>query len=140
RDPAQAGFDDMGPVIFGYANEQLEEYATRMPRHEDHVGHKIEWGRGAIFSPAGATGDAAPLTCDVLTKFHQGTHSADAFTNNLHEISYRLRCNDGSSVNVTFLTANGRPGELTRRCATVHVPVGSATPPDSPARAHPLSP
>jgi hypothetical protein len=141
RDPAGAGLEDMGPVLFGYANERLDEYPGRSPRHEDHVGHKIEWARDAQFKPSGGTGAVAPITCNVLTKMHQGTHSADAFTNNLHEIVYRIRCNDGAEAAVTFLTANGPAGQLSRRCRTSDkVEAGVANPPDSPRQAHPRSP
>jgi hypothetical protein len=141
RDPSGAGLDDMGTVIFGYANERLDEYPGRSPRHEDHVGHKIEWGRDVRFNPSGATGGAVPLTCNVLAKLHQGTHSPDAFTNNLHEIIYRIRCDDGSEANVTFLTANGPAGQLSRRCRTSEkIAAGVANPADSPTQAHPRSP
>lgn len=141
KDPSSAGFDDMGPVLFGYANEQLDSYPGRQPRHEDHVGHKVEWGRAVTFRPTGGTGGAATLTCDVLTKMHQGTHSADAFTNNLHEIVYRIRCNDGAESNVTFLTANGPGGQLSRRCdERVRINVGPPNPSDSPVQGHPRSP
>jgi hypothetical protein len=141
RDPAGAGLDDMGPVIFGYANERLDEFPGRSPRHEDHVGHKIEWGREVRFNPSGGTGGVAALTCNVLAKLHQGTHSPDAFTNNLHEIIYRIRCDDGSEANVTFLTANGPAGELSRRCRTSdRIAAGTANPPDSPTHAHARSP
>jgi hypothetical protein len=77
----------------------------------------------------------------VLAKLHQGTHSADAFTNNLHEIAFRARCNDGTEVNVTFLTANGPGGEMTRRCDIgAKLQVGEPNPTDSPRQGHPLAP
>ena len=38
------------------------------------------------------------IRCDVLTKLHQGTHSKDAFTNNLHELAYHIRCTDGTEL------------------------------------------
>ncbi len=34
---------------------------------------------------------SSPVKCDVLTKLHQGTHSKDAFTNNLHELVYHIQ-------------------------------------------------
>jgi len=34
----------------------------------------------------GVAGSVLEVRCDVLTKLHQGTHSKDAFTNNLHEL------------------------------------------------------
>lgn len=140
RDPSTSRLADMGPVLFGYANEQLDGFPGRSPRHEDHVGHKIEWANDAPFKAAGGAG-AASLTCSVLAKLHQGTHSADAFTNNLHEIVYRIRCNDGADANVTFLTANGPAGKLTRRCQTnISIVAGTPNPADSPTHAHPRSP
>ena len=41
------------------------------------------------------------IRCDVLTKLHQGTHSKDAFTNNLHELAYHIRCTDGTELHIT---------------------------------------
>ncbi|GID91221.1 hypothetical protein Adi01nite_06330 [Amorphoplanes digitatis] len=66
-------------------------------RHEDHVGHKvlavnnsnvIQGDNGtSFFPPSGPT----LATCDILLKFHQGTHSPDAFSNN-HELLLNQRC------------------------------------------------
>ncbi|MGD9904507.1 MAG: hypothetical protein AB7U83_13670 [Vicinamibacterales bacterium] len=92
-----------GGVLFGYANEQLDAFNTARKiadgrRHEDHVGHKIEWENDvAMFESTTAGGaNARPLqiTCDFLMKIHQGTHSPDAFTNNLHELLYAVQCRD----------------------------------------------
>ena len=139
-DPSQSSLSDMGPLIFGYANEQLDDFPGRMPRHEDHVGHKIEGANGVVFTPANKS-TASAITCDALTKLHQGTHSADAFTNNLHEIIYRLRCSDGTEVNVTFITANGPGGQLSRRCQPgTRIEAGTPNPADSPRRGHSRSP
>lgn len=92
-----------GGVPFGFANEQLDVYnadtraADRM-RHEDHVGHKIEWENDVrVFesiSPDGADMRALQVTCDFFMKIHQGTHSPDAFANNLHELLYAAQCRD----------------------------------------------
>jgi hypothetical protein len=139
RDPAGSALAHLGPVIFGYANEQLEVHTAHGHRHEDHVGHKIEWGNSLAF-PVHNRGDLPALTCDVLTKFHQGTHSPDAFTNNLHEIVKRLRCSDGSQVEATFLTANGPAGQFSAACRSEPIEAGAPTPPDSPRTANPLSP
>src|SRR5436305_613109 len=44
RDPrGSALYAEVGPIPFGYANEQLDVYDPANPRHEDHFGHKIEW-------------------------------------------------------------------------------------------------
>ena len=43
RDPrGSALYAFVGPIPFGYANEQLDAYDPANPRHEDHFGHKIE--------------------------------------------------------------------------------------------------
>jgi len=78
------------------------------PRDEDHFGHKVEWENGVKLSRLGG----GSTMCDVLMKLHQGTHSKDAFTNNLHEMVYHIRCNDGSEAHLTFMAAIGTPGEL----------------------------
>ena len=59
----------------------LEEPAN--PRDEDHVGHKVEWENDVVLALSGAGTTTATTVCDVLLKLHQGTHSKDAFTNNL---------------------------------------------------------
>src|SRR3989442_9024424 len=47
RDPrGSALYATVGPIPFGYANEQLDVYDPANPRHEDHFGHKIEWENG----------------------------------------------------------------------------------------------
>jgi hypothetical protein len=49
-------------------------------------------------------------------KIHQGTHSRDAFTNNLHELVYAMQCRDGaggaigSKAIVTKMVVFGVPG------------------------------
>src|SRR5438876_123349 len=44
RDPRGSTlYAEVGPIPFGYANEQLDVYDPANPRHEDHFGHKIEW-------------------------------------------------------------------------------------------------
>ena len=54
-----------GGVLFGYANEQLDEYnraeriGDRM-RHEDHVGHKIEWENDVEVFESVTNGGADP--------------------------------------------------------------------------------
>jgi len=72
------------------------------------------------------------IRCDVLAKLHQGTHSKDAFTNNLHELVYHVRCTDGTEMHLTLLTAIGDPGQFTRSCDGTAVAVGPATPANSP--------
>ena len=126
RDPhGSALYREIGDLPFGYANEQLDAAGLNMQRHEDHVGHKIEWENGIRIRPNGS-GGVLEVSCDVLTKLHQGTHSADAFTNNLHELHYHIRCNDRTEMHVILMSAIGRPGEFVSSCGgTVQAGVGN---------------
>src|SRR5260370_1317435 len=110
-------YREVGPIPFGYANEQLDVYDPLTTRHEDHFGHKIEWQNNVPMHFGSNTGGAKfDVHCDVLTKLHQGTHSKDAFTNNLHELVYHIRCTDGTELHIRMLAATGRPGLFTRSC------------------------
>ena len=135
RDPrGSALYREVGPIPFGYANEQLEIYDPLNPRNEDHVGHKTEWENGLKMDMGGDAASALfDIRCDVLTKLHQGTHSKDAFTNNLHELVYHIRCTDGTEMHVTLMSAIGDPGEFIRSCDGATVVVGPATPANSPS-------
>jgi len=117
RDPRQSDlYREVGAIPFGYANEYLTASGFVGERHEDHVGHKIEW-ENDIEMRLGAGGSAVfDITCDVMTKLHQGTHSPDAYTNNMHEVVYHIRCTDGSGFSATLLTPIGRAGELVASC------------------------
>jgi hypothetical protein len=135
RDPSGSHiYAAVGPIPFGYANEQLDAWDPGGIRHEDHFGHKVEWENDIDLSFGGSVGHAIfGLRCDVLTKLHQGTHSKDAFTNNLHELVYHIRCRDGTRMDVTIMSAIGTPGEFVRSCdRDVTVVVGPATPANSP--------
>lgn len=117
RDPRQSDlYNAVGKIPFGYANEYLTASGFVGERHEDHVGHKIEW-ENDIEMRLGAGGSAVfDISCDVMTKLHQGTHSPDAYTNNMHEVVYHIRCTDGSGFSATLLTPIGRAGELVASC------------------------
>ena len=117
RDPSGSDLSNVvGPIPFGYANEHLLASGFGAVRNEDHVGHKVEW-QNDMEMQVGDGGSAAILIrCDVLTKLHQGTHSPDAFTNNLHELVYHIRCSDGTGFSTTFLTPIGTAGELVVGC------------------------
>ncbi len=134
RDPRGSKlYRDVGPIPFGLANEALETWDPQNPRREDHVGHKIEWENDVeLVRGDGVTGALFTVKCDVLVKLHQGTHSKDAFTNNLHEVAYHVRCSDGTEMHVTALTAIGDPGGFNRSCDRQRVDVGPATPANSP--------
>jgi len=66
RDPRQSDlYRELGPIPFGYANEYLTASGFVGERHEDHVGHKIEWEndiemRLGAGGSAGDGGDGAP--------------------------------------------------------------------------------
>ncbi|MEO8140752.1 MAG: hypothetical protein ABI742_13945, partial [Gemmatimonadota bacterium] len=98
RDPRGSKlYQQVGPIPFGLANEALETWDPQNVRHEDHFGHKIDWENDVeMVRQDGVTGALFSVKCDVLAKLHQGTHSKDAFTNNLHEIAYHIRCSDGT--------------------------------------------
>ncbi|HUC40096.1 MAG TPA: hypothetical protein VMR92_04630, partial [Gemmatimonadales bacterium] len=118
RDPkGSALYHELGPIPFGYANEQLDVYDPLTTRHEDHFGHKVEWQNDVPMHFGSDVADALfDVRCDVLVKLHQGTHSKDAFTNNLHELVYHIRCTDGSEMHITMLAAIGTPGQFERSC------------------------
>lgn len=135
RDPRGSHlYHEVGPIPFGYANEQLDVYDPLTTRHEDHFGHKVEWENDVPMHFGSAAADQLfDVRCDVLTKLHQGTHSKDAFTNNLHELVYHIRCTDGTDLHVTMLAAIGDPGDFVRSCDGATIVVGPATPANSPA-------
>jgi len=134
RDPSGSDlFREVGPIPFGYANQHLEEGGFGAPRNEDHVGHKVEWENDMAFDVGGTGGNVFSIECDVLVKLHQGTHSADAFTNNLHEVAYHIRCSDGTGFSATVLTPIGTAGEMVVGCDRgVSFDVGTANPSISP--------
>ena len=123
----------LGPLPFGVANEALDTWSPGSPRHEDHFGHKVAWANNVAV--VDTFGRATSITCDILVKLHQGTHSKDAFTNNLHELVYAAKCSDGVFAYATFLTAIGDPGQFIKACnhaVDVVEIVGPATPANSP--------
>jgi len=133
RDPRGSRlYDRLGPIPFGYANELLDAWDPAGRRHEDHVGHKVEWENRVPFDAGDGLGGFFSTTCDVLTKLHQGTHSKDAFTNNVHELVYAIACDDGTEMYLTLMTAIGRPGEFKRSCDGATIQAGTATPANSP--------
>jgi hypothetical protein len=130
RDPSGSDLaGHIAPLAFGYVNEVLQDAGGPTGhRHEDHVGHKVEWINDQPFTAGGV-----PQTCDVLVKLHQGTHSKDAFTNNVHEIFYHAACTNGVVVHVRMLTPIGPAGEFTVSCdLATRLVAGLPTPLDSP--------
>jgi hypothetical protein len=134
RDPRGSHlYQQVGPIPFGLANEALDTWDPQGQRHEDHYGHKIDWENDVeMVRQDGVTGALFSVKCDVLAKLHQGTHSKDAFTNNLHEIAYHIRCTDGTEMHVTLMSAIGTPGGFTRTCDGTRVDVGAPVPANSP--------
>ena len=154
-DPRTANlFSSVGWPAFGYAAEVMASDPAHsepaMQRHEDHVGHKvlavnasdvIQGDNGtSFFKPSGTV----LATCDLLWKFHQGTHSTDAFTNNMHELAASTRCtyrsdNSVSEARYTAMIPIGRPGGFSATdCPGPNLggafkQVGSAVPADSPS-------
>lgn len=147
-DPRDAGpvYDTYGWPTFGYTSEVM---AVSLPegshRHEDHVGHKIVAGTGiaaiqgddgsSLFPPQGGT----VATCDLMIKYHQGTHSPDAFTNNMHEVLLDQQCRrDGQTFETSYkaMVPFGNPGEFaTHDCPgpflSRTIDAGTAVPGDS---------
>lgn len=136
RDPRGSKlYASIGDVPFGFANAQLALWNSALTRTEDHVGHKIEWENDVPLQRT-LNGKRVNIgvTCSFLTKLHQGTHSHDAFTNNLHELVYHVKCSDGTELHSTIVSQIGKPGEFVRSCdkRTV-VRAGAPTPAASPA-------
>jgi hypothetical protein len=140
-----------GGVLFGYGNETLDAWnaangVSNGMRHEDHVGHKIEWENDVTIyestTAGGANRRALAVKCDFFMKIHQGTHSKDAFTNNMHELLYAMQCHDapgggiGSKVIITKMVNFGQPGTFSEGSVAggfKTIQVGPATPSNSPA-------
>jgi hypothetical protein len=127
RDPAGSRLAKYG-VPFGYINEQLAMLSPEHPRHEDHVGHKVEYkNRVKVDIIQGSA-----TTCDIFAKLHQGTHSPDAFTNNMHELFYYVECDNGVGFRYKGMHLFGKPGEFKGTCKGDTF-VGQAVPANSPA-------
>ena len=90
-----------GGVPFGYVNEIAHAYGVH--RHEDHFGHKVVVQSDyevAIGNPPGGDDkpfSAAGFRCHWLSKVHQGTHSGDALSHNMHEYQNSIMCDDGAA-------------------------------------------
>ncbi len=132
RDPHGSNlYQEVGDLPLGFANEQLDIWDPNGKRHEDHYGHKYEWENDIQMNVSNA-GSVLSVKCDILYKLHQGTHSKDAFTNNLHEVQYYAKCNDGTEVKMIMMAAIGTAGEFTRTCDGARIHVGTPTPANSP--------
>ena len=98
-------------------------------RREDHVGHKVvvRNGYGVVSGNpqdgSAADGTTAPIartgvTCDWLSKLHQGSHSDDALGDNAHEYYLNLVCDDGLELRLKYLLTFGPPGRVTNICSS----------------------
>lgn len=121
-DPRRAGalFEEVGFPEFGYSSEVMQDNMPETSvRHEDHVGHKTlarspfriyQGDNGSSFFEP--TNLPARTTCNLLVKYHQGLHSPDAFTNNLHEVLYDMSCDDGTEIRLDTMMPIGEPGRF----------------------------
>ena len=87
---------------FGYAMSVYNRTHNKK-RGEDHFGHKVVVAnsiRMAIGEPQNIGTDIydTGIRCDWYSKMHQGSYSADAMTNNIHEYFLNLVCNDDGSA------------------------------------------
>lgn len=122
-------------VTFGYATHMSSLGEGGPHRHEDHYGHKVfvlndvnlvrEDREGYV-----RDGEDQPVTCDYLIHVHQGTHSADALSNNQHEVLYATRCSDGTEMVVNTLTGFGDANEYATNCDGRTVSTGGSDLPD----------
>ncbi|ROT32657.1 cellulose-binding domain-containing protein [Micromonospora sp. HM5-17] len=146
-------YSSVGWPAFGYTSEvMLENMPEASHRHEDHVGHKvlavnnsnvIQGDNGTSFFPPQGPVIA---TCDVLLKFHQGTHSPDAFTNNVHELLFNQRCTqtNGQVIEARYnaMIPLGRAGGFSpSECPGFggqFITVGPPVPADSPSETRSL--
>lgn len=131
-------------IPFGYVNEQIDTSVYGFMRHEDHVGHKIEFanGEGDIgsgtdpfntsmtggvivpekSSTPGVKWDPSGIACYHFQKIHQGVSTPDALTNNLHEVIMHAKCNStrpeypSSTSLLSGMVKFGAAGEYTLFC------------------------
>ncbi|MDO8185185.1 hypothetical protein Q5424_01875 [Conexibacter sp. JD483] len=117
---ANAGAREYAGIAFGLATESLDSYAAANPgtriRHEDHVGYKVDYENDVRLLSAG--GVDLSVTCDYLVSVHQGSHSPDALSNNVHELLYAVRCDDGTELIADTISRFGQPGRYVRSCDT----------------------
>jgi len=132
-------------IPFGYVNESMDHQSHGVMRHEDHVGHKVEYVNGEGDIGSGGTdpfdnsmtgGLVVPVKnasgspkwnqsgvrCYHFHKIHQGVSTPDALVNNLHEAIMHTKCFSSRSdfpTSTTLLSGMipyGAAGEFTRFC------------------------
>lgn len=126
---------DADGLTFGFAAHMSTLGEGSAHRHEDHYGHKVfvlndvsmvRDDRGG--SVTDAAGEA--VTCGHLIHVHQGTHSADALSNNQHEVLYATQCTDGTEIVLNALTGFGDANEYTASCDGRTVTTGGSELPE----------
>lgn len=133
-------------IPFGYVNEQLDRQSLGMMRHEDHVGHKVEFANGEgdigdgtdpfdssktggvvvpVKNPSGSPKwNQSGVRCYHFHKVHQGVSTPDALTNNIHELVMHTKCIStrsdfpSSTTLLSGMAQFGAAGEFTRFCGT----------------------
>src|SRR6476469_6165996 len=134
--------NDHAGLPFGYVNEQIDVYyGSAMMRHEDHVGHKVDYANGEPdistdqFDANPTAGVVVPIKnpsgnpkwlasgahCFHLAKVHQGVNSPDATMHNLHEVFYLADCKGPNAaydmnIRTAVMMQFGAPGEFTNLC------------------------
>jgi hypothetical protein len=114
---ANATYAAYAGLPFGLAAEALNTWAesnATPKRSEDHVGYKVDVANDVAL--LGADGGKLGVTCDHVTIVHQGSHSPDALSNNVHELLYAVRCDDGTELITDTISRFGNPGEYSRSC------------------------
>lgn len=134
NDPKLSVIFDGNMPCFGCVNYIHTKQNVTGHRHEDHVGHKVAVGNRVRFAISGTSPEITTV-CDMIVKLHQGTHSKDAFTNNLHEQTNTIKCDDGSYAKIAILSIYGKPGgfQPVGQPDGTFIQVGAPTPVDSPA-------
>jgi hypothetical protein len=116
---AAKGYENYAGIPFGLAAQGLNDWAAAHPgtptRSEDNPGYKVTVANDV--KQLGADGGQTGVTCDYLILVHQGSHSADALSNNAHELLYAQKCDDGTAIVSSTLSRFGHPGRYERSCA-----------------------
>ena len=140
--PADVRKGEATGLPFGYVSEELNDYVHHHSgmsmRHEDNAGHKVYVVNNQTLLDADkeavtftdASGKTQETVCSYLVKQHQGSWSADATSNNAHELIYAQKCNDGTQIVVSMLSRFGNSNEFNQVCGAQNTvkTVGSLLP------------
>jgi len=111
------GREEFAGVPFGLATEALDQWRVENPtpaRAEDNPGYKVDFRNDVRL--VAQDGQDLGVTCDYLVRVHQGSHSADAASNNVHDLLYAVRCSDGTQLISDTVARFGDPGKYQRAC------------------------